>query len=76
MKNATCYLHGLDLRPDLCSDCARCTPVVVAPSRVLRLSNADHGAMERTYDQRGHVGFRLVRPVEAPAKLDPWANAR
>ena len=76
MKNATCYLHGRDLRPTLCHDCARAAsaPVeAVPPTRTLRLTDDDFNALERTYDHQGKIAFRARRPLVRPVSSDPWA---
>lgn len=78
MKNATCYLHGLDLRPTLCHDCARAASAPVEatpPTRILRLTDTTFQAMERTIDSQGRINFRLRRPIERPVSSDPWAYA-
>ena len=74
MKNATCYLHGRDLRPSLCADCARCeAPAALPPTRTLRLTDDDFNALERTYDAKGKINFRALRPLVRPVSSDPWA---
>lgn len=74
--NTTCYLHGRDLRPNLCADCARCEqPKALPPTRTLSLTDTTFQAMERVYDAQGQVSFRFRRPIERPVSSDPWAYA-
>lgn len=80
MKNVTCYLHGLDLRPTLCHDCARAASIpapALAPTRVISLTDTTFNALERTIDRQGKVNFRIRpgRVLEQPVNLDPWARA-
>lgn len=78
MKNATCYLHGRDLRPTLCNDCARASraPVqIVPPTRTIRLIPSDFQAMEKVIDRQGKIGFRERFPIARPDVTDPWAFA-
>jgi len=62
MKNVTCSIHGLNLRQDLCNECARATPIAEAieTGRVLCLRNDDIGAVKRSTDSRGNVNFQLT----------------
>jgi len=75
MKNVTCALHGSDLRPNLCNDCARVSTPALPPSRVIRLTADDFEAIEKVYDPRGGISFRQRRPIAVPTNLDVWARA-
>lgn len=75
MKNATCYLHGRDLRPTLCAECARAVPApALAPTRTLQLTDTMQGQMRRVIDPTtGVVRFQLNRPIAVPdSRLQPW----
>lgn len=76
MKNTTCFLHGLNLRPELCNECARCERLL--PSKKLKITDAERGALVRVLDRSGRISFRAVRPIEQPAPSwhrDAWHNA-
>lgn len=65
----SCPIHGSDLKPRVCNDCARLTPT----DRLLRLTDTMVGQLERFIDERGRVAFRAVRPIKAPeTRLQPW----
>lgn len=74
-----CPIHGLKTRIDLCADCARFSAKVAAdiPQRHLELTQTCVGRVERYIDERGHIAFRLTRPIPVPVSATlPWAFAR
>lgn len=66
----TCYIHGANLRPERCADCAR------IPAVSVKLTPADTNRLVRIIDDSGRVAFRLVDgPIPTPERLAlPWAQ--
>lgn len=74
-----CYLHGTNLRPDVCADCAREKPDSIPAPVSFQLTDTLAGHVERyTYvDARGiqRVAFRTVKPITRPEFTSrPWGQ--